>query len=87
MLLSNSIMESEDQQTFKYRFTDPRQRRIHRRLGLIGPGCASFYQDACRIVSIQPPFKATTHLVAHLLREIESSLRAVLETVDDKEKR
>lgn len=73
-------MEPEDRQPFEYRFTDPRQRRIHRRLGLIGPGPASFYQDACRLMSIQPLFKATTHLVAHLLREIESSLRAVLKT-------
>lgn len=80
-------MESEDRQPFKYRFANPRQRQIHRRLGLIGPGPASFYQDACQLMSIQPPFKATTHLIAHLLREIESSLRAVLETVDDREKR
>lgn len=78
-------MESEDQQPFK--FTDPRQRQIHRRLGLIGSGPASYYQDACRLMSIQLPFKATTHLVAHLLREIESSLRAVLETEADRKKR
>src|SRR3989442_5316836 len=61
-----------------YRFTDPRQRRIHERLALIGPGPAGFYRDVCRLMSTGPAVEATTHLVAHLLREIESAIRDVL---------
>src|SRR5436309_8349440 len=33
------------------------------------------------------PFEATTHLVAHLLREIESALRDVLESVVERTER
>jgi hypothetical protein len=60
-----------------FRFNDPRQARIYRRLLLIGPGAAAFYQDACRLMS-ESNLVSTTHLVSHLLREIESSLRNVL---------
>lgn len=62
-----------------YRFSDPREERIHRRLLLIGGGPAAFYRDACRHMSLQPGFEASTHLVCHLLREIESAMRDVLE--------
>lgn len=55
-----------------------RQARIHRRLALIGPGPAAFYHDACRFLSRDGDFLSASHLVAHLLREVESSLRAVL---------
>jgi hypothetical protein len=61
-----------------YRFTDPRQERIHQRLLLIGPGPAGFYRDVGRLLSIGPIVESTTHLVAHLLREIESAIRDVL---------
>lgn len=64
-----------------FHFQDPRQERIYRRLLLVGPGPAAFYQDACRLTSEERPFTSTTHMVAHLLREIESGLRDVLETV------
>jgi hypothetical protein len=70
-----------------FRFEDPRQERIHRRLLLVGPGPATFYRDACRLMSWQPPLASTTHLVAHLLREVESGLRDVLETVTEQEAR
>lgn len=60
-------------------FKDPRQQRIYRRLQLIGPGPASFYRDATFIMDGDLPFSATSHIVSHLLREIESSLRNVLE--------
>src|SRR5262249_15547414 len=69
-----------------FKFGDPRQERIHRRLGLVGPGPAAFYRDACRIMSEANSLASTTHLVAHLLREIESSIRDVLETVAEKPK-
>lgn len=61
-----------------FQFKDPRQERIHRRLLLIGPGPASFYQDACRLMRHEPDLDSATHLVSHLLREIESALRAVV---------
>src|SRR5947208_6078501 len=64
-----------------FSFGDPRQERIYRLLGLIGPGPAAFYRDACWMMSDANPLESTTHLVAHLLREIESSIRDVLETV------
>jgi hypothetical protein len=51
---------------------------MHARLARIGPGPASFYKDACRILEADPSFETATHLVGHCLREIESALRTVL---------
>ena len=51
---------------------------MYARLASIGPGPASFYMDACRIMEADPPFETATHLVGHCLREIESALRKVL---------
>ena len=51
---------------------------MYARLASIGPGPASFYKDACRIMEADPPFETATHLVGHCLREIESALRKVL---------
>src|SRR5215211_6554042 len=62
-----------------FRFVDARQERIHKRLGIMGSGPAEFFYDACRLMVIQPHLKSTTHLVSHLIREIESSVRDVLE--------
>lgn len=61
-----------------FRFTDPRQDRIHRRLDLVGPGPAAFYRDICRLLTVHSVIEAMTHVVAHLLREIESAIRDVL---------
>src|SRR2546423_946266 len=61
-----------------FRFHDRRQKRIYERLVLVGEGPAAFYLDACRIITTDPPFETTTHLVGHCLREIESALRDVL---------
>jgi hypothetical protein len=77
------VPASEKSEGPSFRFEDPRQERIHRRLLLVGPGLAAFYQDACQVVSEERPLASATHLVAHLLREIESGLRDVLETVTD----
>lgn len=60
-------------------FDDSRKARIYDGLRLISPAAASFYQDACRIMETDPPFGSATHLVGHLIREIESSLRWALE--------
>lgn len=76
-------MEPEQPKSTPFRFTDPRQERIYRRLLLIGPGPADFYRDACQLLASPDGLASTTHLVAHLLREIESALRDVLETVAD----
>ena len=64
----------------KFEFNEPYQRQIFERLvRLVGIGIANFYKDACRFMAIQPPFISTTHIVGHLIREIESALRDVLE--------
>lgn len=64
-----------------FRFADPRQERIHGRLQLVGPGAAGFFRDACALMEAESWLVSTTHLVSHLLHEVESSLRAVLESV------
>jgi hypothetical protein len=48
---------------------------------LVGPGPAIFYQDACSLMAESFALQSTTHLVAHLLRDIESALRDVLEPI------
>lgn len=80
-------MELKEPSSKPFRFSDPRQERIHRRLLLVGLGPASFYRDACRLMKDEPPLDATTHLVAHLLRDIESALCNVLESVADRSER
>lgn len=80
-------MESLKTRAKSFRFHDPRQERIYRRLILIGPGPASFFRDACQIASGERPFDTSTHLVGHLLREIESALRDVLEVFTDRSER
>jgi hypothetical protein len=74
-------VDNELKEGMPFRFSDHRQERICRRLLLIGPGPAAFYKDACTLMQGRPPLEATTHLVAHLLREIESAMRDVLEIV------
>ena len=65
-----------------YQSTYPERNRIYQRLNtLVGPGAAAFYKDACRLMEMDIPLDSTTHLVGHLLREIESSLRAVLKPI------
>ena len=62
----------------KFSFKDLRQERNFRRLQLVGPGPATFYRDACSLMAMDPMLDTTTHLVGHLVREIESAIRAVL---------
>src|SRR6266511_895126 len=62
-----------------FRFVDPRQERVHRRLLLIGPGPAAIYKDACRLQFEGSELESKAPLVGHLLREVESALRGVLE--------
>lgn len=71
-----------------FRFEDPRQERIYRRLrGLVGHGPADFFKDACQLMANPASLGSTSHLVSHLLREIEGALRDVLETVGEREQR
>ncbi len=45
---------------------------------MFGPTLAAFYADACRLQAGDSPLASTTHLVGHLLRELESALREIL---------
>lgn len=56
----------------------PRQREILRRLRLVGGAPASYFRDACRLMAKEPELESQTHLVGHLLRELNSGLVAVL---------
>ncbi|MEK7066640.1 MAG: hypothetical protein AAB965_03685, partial [Patescibacteria group bacterium] len=67
-----------------FSFTEPRQLLIHEGLlRLVSSGAAAFYKDACRLKAVKPPFGSSAHLVAHLLREVESSLHDILESITD----
>ena len=70
-----------------FRFENPRQERIYRSLQKIGSGPANMYRDAVQLMnqtSLQ--LSSTSHLVGHLLREIESSLLSVLAPVSPSER-
>lgn len=73
-------MEPEYALSEKKFILNPKQEKIIQRLNrLVGPGSASFYEDACYLMAQEPHLPSTTHIVSHLLREIESALRDVLE--------
>jgi hypothetical protein len=57
---------------------DRRQVEIYRLMGMFGPAVAAFYADACRLLAGDFLLVSTTHLVGHLLRELESALREIL---------
>ncbi len=58
---------------------DGRRMRVTLRLSkLVGQGASEFYKDACALIDDPSQFSSTSHLVGHLIREIESSLRKVL---------
>jgi hypothetical protein len=71
-----------------FQFDDPRQERIYRRLKvLVGQGPADFFEDACRLMHDPASLRTSSHLVSHSLREIESALRDVLESIGEREQR
>lgn len=74
-------MENQDRYPIQFRFADPRQQMIYEELQLVGPGPAAFFRDACRLMQNERALESTSHLVAHLLREIESALRSVLRPI------
>ena len=60
---------------------DDRQREIANLLQLIGPEPATYFTDACRIMSGTTGLVSQTHLTAHLLREIDARIRGVLRPI------
>jgi hypothetical protein len=60
------------------RLETPRQREILRRLRLVGGAPASYFADACRLMAKEPPLESQTHLVSHLLRELNGGLLGAL---------
>lgn len=63
-----------------FRFSNQRERDIYGRLRLIGDGPAANFMDACRLMADDDGLglQSATHVVGHLLREIESAVRDVL---------
>jgi hypothetical protein len=59
------------------RFDDPRRIRIHERLSRLGEGPASMFRDACRVLDA-PMLENAGVIVAHLMRELKSSIEKVL---------
>jgi len=81
-------MTNEELRGLGAQWADPRQAEIFDLLKrLVSEGTAAYYMDACRCMQLTPPLRTTVHLVSHLLREIESSIRSVLETLAEKESR
>ncbi|MES1171774.1 MAG: hypothetical protein ABUL77_00930, partial [Bacteroidota bacterium] len=57
----------------------PRRQRVLRRLAeRVSAGTAGHYRSALDLLALRQPVASTSHLVAHLASEIESSLRAVI---------
>lgn len=78
-------MEEMDPGKKGFRFEDPRQARIFEGLlRLVGPGPAAFFRDACRLMTEEIPYGSTSHLVGHMVREIESALREMLRPIASK---
>ena len=71
------MAEGEEFRKKPFQFSTPRRERIYSRLRKVGP-VGVFFKDACRLMNEEPLYESTTHLVAHLLREIEGGLRQVL---------
>lgn len=75
-------MEEEGAMLQAFHFSDPRQQRIYEELReVVGPGPAAFFRDACRLMANPHQVESTAHVVAHLLRELESALRDLFQPV------
>lgn len=63
-----------------------RQRELRDLLDrVVSEGATPFFRDALRILNSPLQLEASSHLAIHMLREIESSIRAVLEPLDQEE--
>ena len=56
-------------------FKDSKSQRVYRRLHLLGPGPAAFFADAYRLMEEDIHLVTQSHMVGHLLRELEGSVR------------
>jgi len=75
-------MDEKTSAPYPILFVSRRQRQIYESLAqLVGPGPASFFADVCWLMENPGQLRGTVHLVAHLLREIESALRAVFQPI------
>ena len=81
-----NIPTDNDDVSGRWRLTDPRQRETHRRVRLFGDAPAAHYHDACRMMA-GTDLQATTHLVAHSLRECDGAIRGVMFLMLDHEQR
>ncbi len=80
-------MADSGQRRLPLQFDDPRQERIFKRLSELSPGLASFFYDACVLMARPEELKSTRHVVAHLLRDVESGLRnAITPQPQDRQK-
>jgi len=62
-----------------FQFSNSIQQKVYTNLAkYLSTGLAAFYRDACAIRQNEPQLRSTTHLVAHLYREVESGLRDLL---------
>ena len=78
----NCKMKPEELEPLVFRFSDPRQQRIYEELKeIVGPGPTANFRDACWLMANPEILDTTAHLVAHLLREIESAIRALFKPV------
>ena len=78
----NCKMKPEELELLVFRFSDPSQQRIYEELKeIVGPGPAANFRDACWLMANPEILDTTAHLVAHLLREIESAIRALFKPV------
>jgi len=61
-------------------FPSPAHRRVWERLTrLLGDeGAADFFADACEIGQLDPAFRTSTHLIGHLMREVQSMVTDLL---------
>lgn len=68
---------------------DQRQKQIYENLCVLGEGPAAFFKDACLLMACPDEFRSTSHVVAFLLRDVESSLRYVFRPLknDDSQKK
>ncbi|MBE2269021.1 MAG: hypothetical protein IAE80_12385 [Anaerolinea sp.] len=63
-------------------FSNQTELRIYTGLKrLIGDDLAEFYRDACHLMNNPNQFRTTTHLISHLLREVEGTLVKVLANI------
>ena len=76
-------MDLADQPGQQARALSPRQESIVRRLREIGEGPGEFFVAACELLVEEPRRTGVTHLVAHLLREVESAVRSILDPAGD----